>query len=223
MRVNILQHTPNEGPGAIKSWIKERGHKFYIYHPENFGILPKASETDLLVILGGPMSPGDDLPWLPEERKLIAECLKSHIPILGICLGAQQIAMTLGSSVHQAAHKEVGWAPVYRQSDALPGLPEKLLALHWHQDMFEMPEGSTLLYSSDLLDNQGFLVNGNVVGLQFHLEPEDDNVREIVINDGAYAEEGNDLHQSPAEIMERPVPAANKQAIYTILDYLSVH
>ena len=169
------------------------------------------------------MSPGDDLAWLPQERGLITDCLKSHIPILGICLGAQQIAMALGASVHLAPHKEVGWAPVYRQSDALPGLPEKLLALHWHQDMFELPEGSHLLYSSDLLDNQGFLVNGNVVGLQFHLEQQEDNVREIVINDGAYAEEGNDLHQSPAEILEQEVPAANKQAIYTILDYLSVH
>lgn len=223
MRVNILQHTPNEGPGAIGVWVKERGHKLYIYHPEAFGILPKASETDLLVVLGGPMSPGDDLAWLPQERELITDCLKSHIPILGICLGAQQIAMALGASVHLAPHKEVGWAPVYRQSDALPGLPEKLLALHWHQDMFELPEGSHLLYSSDLLDNQGFLVNGNVVGLQFHLEQQEDNVREIVINDGAYAEEGNDLHQSPAEILEQEVPAANKQAIYTILDYLSVH
>lgn len=125
--------------------------------------------------------------------------------------------------MHPAAHKEVGWAPVYKQNDAIAGLPDKLLALHWHQDMFEIPAESHLLYSSDLLANQGFLVNGNVIGLQFHLETLADNVREIVINDGAYAESGNDLHQTPAEILAQPLPSANKRAIYTMLDYLSVH
>ena len=223
MRINVLQHTPNEGPGAIKAWAEDRGNKVYVYHPETFGIFPKADETDMLVVLGGPMSPGDDLPWLEEERQLIKDCLKQHLPILGICLGAQQIAICLGSSVYPAAHKEVGWAPVYKQNDAIAGLPDKLLALHWHHDMFEMPAESHLLYSSDLLANQGFLVNGNVIGLQFHLEPLADNVREIVINDGAYAESGNDLHQTPAEILAQPLPSANKRAIYTMLDYLSVH
>ena len=223
MRINVLQHTPNEGPGAIKAWAEDRGNKVYVYHPETFGIFPKADETDMLVVLGGPMNPGDDLPWLEEERQLIKDCLKQHLPILGICLGAQQIAICLGSSVYPAAHKEVGWAPVYKQNDAIAGLPDKLLALHWHQDMFEMPAESHMLYSSDLLANQGFLVNGNVIGLQFHLEPLADNVREIVINDGAYAESGNDLHQTPAEILAQPLPSANKRAIYTMLDYLSVH
>lgn len=24
MRINVLQHTPNEGPGAIKAWAEDR-------------------------------------------------------------------------------------------------------------------------------------------------------------------------------------------------------
>ncbi|MDU0401737.1 hypothetical protein KF7HA_00037 [Lactococcus lactis] len=41
MRINILQHSPNEGPGFIKDWALERGHDIYVYHPYYFdGILP---------------------------------------------------------------------------------------------------------------------------------------------------------------------------------------
>ena len=42
MRINVLQHTPNEGPGAIKAWAEDRGNKVYVYHPETFGIFPIA-------------------------------------------------------------------------------------------------------------------------------------------------------------------------------------
>ena len=183
MRVNILQHTSNEGPGSIRDWIHANNNEMYVYHPDQFGNLPTAAETDMLVVLGGPMSPNDDFPWLEEERELIRTLIDERKPIFGACLGAQQIVKALGYQVSQAPHKEVGWAPVYRQNDAIPGIPEKLTALHWHQDMFEIPDDAKLLFSSDLNENQGFLYHDNVIGLQFHFEPMKDNVREIAIND----------------------------------------
>ncbi len=62
MRINVLQHTPSEGLGSIIDWAADQGHQVYIYHPYQFnGILPTADETDLLVILGGPMSPNDNI------------------------------------------------------------------------------------------------------------------------------------------------------------------
>jgi|GEM_PF-350992 len=71
MRINVLQHTPNEGVGAIGDWAKEKGHDLYIYHPYFYnGILPKAEETDLLIVLGGPMSPNDLEDWIFKEREL---------------------------------------------------------------------------------------------------------------------------------------------------------
>lgn len=30
MRINVLQHTPNEGVGTIGGWAKENGHDLYI-------------------------------------------------------------------------------------------------------------------------------------------------------------------------------------------------
>ena len=86
MRVNILQHTPNEGPGLILDWAQVNGHQTFVYHPYQFGYLPTADETDLLIILGGPMSPNDDLPWISQERELIQELLDKDVPMLGLVM-----------------------------------------------------------------------------------------------------------------------------------------
>jgi GMP synthase-like glutamine amidotransferase len=222
MRINILQHTPNEGPGAIQTWSQQHHHDLYVYHPAQFGVLPTAAETDLLIVLGGPMSPNDDLPWIAAERQLIANLLAQQRPIFGACFGAQQIASVLGAPVTTATAKEVGWAPVYRQTDVLPDLPATLTALHWHGEMFGLPEGAQLLFTSDLVHNQGFIYHQNVVGLQFHFEPLPDNLREIVINDAAYTA-GSALNQTPQAILDHGVPPENEAVMHQILDFITTH
>lgn len=166
MRINVLQHTPNEGPGMIADWAHAHGHTMYVYHPYQFGVLPTADETEMLVILGGPMSPNDTLPWIKQERDLIQQLLDRDIPMFGACYGAQQIAKTLGYPVTKAPAKEVGWAPIYRQSPVIPGIPAKLSVLHWHEEMFTVPAEATLLFSSDRVTNQGFVWKHRVVGLE---------------------------------------------------------
>ncbi|BBN99849.1 type 1 glutamine amidotransferase [Sporolactobacillus terrae] len=221
MRINVLQHTPSEGPGSIKDWSISRGHELYVYHPYQFdGVLPTADQTDMLIILGGPMSPNDSDEWILNERTLIQKLLDQNVPIFGACYGAQQIAKTLGCTIGKAPAKEVGWAPVYLKSNAVPDLPEKLVALHWHEEMFEIPKEAELLFSSDLLENQGFVMNHRVIGLQFHFEPQADDVREIVVNDAKYTE-GSLLKQSPDDILNHHIPKENKAVMFKLLDYIT--
>lgn len=219
MRINILQHTASEGPGAINLWAQQHHHDVFIYHPDQFGILPTASETAMLVILGGPMSPNDNLPWIQAERTLIKELIERDIPLFGACFGAQQIVKTLGGQVKKAPAKEVGWGKVTRQSSVIPQIPQELLALHWHEEMFEIPEGAELLFSTTVLKNQGFVMHQRIVGLQFHLEPLLTNVREMVINDYSYLA-GSVFNQSAQAVLAQPVPAANKQILFNLLDYI---
>ena len=222
MRINVLQHTPNEGPGSIQEWSKKHGHEMYIYHPYQFnGVLPSADETDMLIILGGPMSPNDDIDWIKQERVLIKELLGRNVPMFGACYGAQQIAKTLGYRVTKAPHKEVGWAPVYLESSIIKDIPNKLTALHWHEEMFEIPENAIHLFSSDLVRNQGYLLGKNVIGLQFHFEPQSDDVREIAINDSSYPSENNSLKQSAQDIIASDFPSENKEVMYKLLDFIS--
>lgn len=220
MIVNVLQHTPNEGPGSIQKWAHLHHHEFYVYHPYQFGILPTAEETDFLVILGGPMSPNDDLPWIKQERQLIKKLLARNVPILGICYGAQQIVKTLGYQVKRAPVKEVGWGPVTVQTDMIKGLPHELTVLHWHEEMFEIPQEAKILFSNDNLQNQGFVLGKQAVGLQFHLEPEEDNLKEIVVNDAQYIS-GSVFQQTAEQIISAPIPPANEAAMFSILDYLA--
>lgn len=220
MIVNVLQHTPNEGPGSIQKWAHLHHHEFYVYHPYQFGILPTAEETDFLVILGGPMSPNDDLPWIKQERQLIKKLWAKNVPILGICYGAQQIVKTLGYQVKKSPVKEVGWGPVTVQTDMIKGLPHELTVLHWHEEMFEIPQEAKILFSNDNLQNQGFVLGKQAVGLQFHLEPEEDNLKEIVVNDAQYIS-GSVFQQTAEQIISAPIPLANEAAMFSILDYLA--
>ena len=66
MRLNVLQHVSDEGPGAILNWANDHQATVTIYHPNDFGLLPTVDETDLLVVLGSPASPNDDDQWIKD-------------------------------------------------------------------------------------------------------------------------------------------------------------
>ena len=86
--------------------------------------------------------------------------------------------------------------------------------------MFEIPEEADVLFSNENLTNQGFVLGHKAVGLQFHLEPEQNNINEIVVNDAQYIE-GSVLNQTAEQIVSKVIPAANREAMFSILDYLA--
>jgi GMP synthase (glutamine-hydrolysing) len=189
MRVEVLQHVPFEGPAAIASILEHGGHVLRVTRLYAGEELPSAADTAALVVMGGPMSVHDrgKHPWLPTEVTLIREAIEREIPVLGICLGAQLIAAALGARVYPGSEKEIGWFPVTMTGEAgrsrlTAEWPSEARVLHWHGDTFDLPAGAKLLASSPAYRNQAFEVNENVVGVQFHLEMTNSDVREIVQN-----------------------------------------
>ena len=66
-------------------------------------------------------------------------------PTLGVCLGAQVIARALGADVISLGVKEIGFAPLttLAAQDDSPLAPlADTPVLHWHGDMFTIPEGA---------------------------------------------------------------------------------
>jgi GMP synthase (glutamine-hydrolysing) len=133
-----------------------------------------------LVIMGGAMGvhDGDEFPWLETERRWIAEAVRSDVPVLGVCLGAQQLAAALGASVTTGPAPEIGVGEVEltaegRADPVLGPEGERLRVIHWHGDTFEIPAGAVHLASGDRYSNQAFRHGPLVYGLQFHIEVDD--------------------------------------------------
>lgn len=137
---------------------------------------------DLLVILGGPVGVYEEeaYPYLLEERRILKKRLDANLPTLGICLGAQQIASTLGSPVKPGGYKEIGFFPLKLNAAGEESALRHLAGvsvLHWHGDQFEVPKGALNLASTPLCAAQAFALGSNILGLQFH--PEIDACAEI--------------------------------------------
>lgn len=148
MRVHYLQHVPYEGLGYIETWLKENNHSISgtrFYEPGY--ALPSISDIDALVIMGGPMSVYDDYkyPWLREEKIFIEDSINAGKKVLGICLGAQLVALCLGANIHTAQHQEIGWFRVQptEQIKSISWLhqlfKDEPTVFHWHGDQFEIP------------------------------------------------------------------------------------
>lgn len=177
MRVHYLQHVPFEGLGSIEESLKKRGCTITRTRLYNSEELPPLSSFDWLIVMGGPMGVYDerDHPWLAPEKNFIRVAIEGGKTVLGICLGSQLIASVLGAKVHSDVAREIGWFPIIPANEAAqtplrPVFSSRLNVLHWHSDSFAIPEGATLLASSEACENQAFIYGDRVVGLQFHME-----------------------------------------------------
>jgi GMP synthase (glutamine-hydrolysing) len=137
--------------------------------------LPDSSRYDGLIFLGGPMSANDPLPYLRTEIGVIERAVMAGTPVLGVCLGAQLMAMALGARVYRNAEREIGWYDIRLANGAasdpvFAGLQQSETVFHWHSDTFDLPAGAELLARSDRTGRQAFRYARASYGMQFHLE-----------------------------------------------------
>lgn len=189
MKIHCIQHVPFETPAFIQTWAEKRGHHINIQPINNNTEFPKQEDFDFLVVMGGPMSVHDEdqFPWLLEEKAFIQTAVRHHKYILGICLGAQILAETLGEQVIKNPQKEIGWFPISKTMDKkhkiLDALPDRFTAFHWHGETFSIPENMFSIGQSEACQNQGFF-NNHILALQFHLESTRESVQSLIENCG---------------------------------------
>ncbi len=165
------------------------------------------SGVDGLVVLGGSMDAwGDDVaPWLPQTRSLLVEGVRTGVPVLGVCLGAQLLALATGGEVARGQQgPELGLLPVLRteagRTDELTGtLPDAYLVPQAHYDEIgRLPEGVQVLASSPLYRHQVFRVGASAWGVQYHPEVIEEDFAVWMAQDApALAEQG----RAPEEVL----------------------
>lgn len=165
------------GLGILEGRLEASGlpaHRLRLWEEELDGL--RARDWSGIVALGGNAHAWqeDRHPFLKPERRLLADAVAEGIPVLGICLGAQVLARALGSEVWTAPVHEAGWLDVAPTAETagdplLGHLEEPTGVFHWHHDTFELPDGASLLASSELTPIQAFRL-GDAWGIQFHPE-----------------------------------------------------
>ena len=168
----VLRHEPFEHLGYFADILADRGIPF-IY--KDLGEALTLGGKAGLIVMGGPQSANDPEPALAAERQLISQAIDAGLPVLGVCLGAQLIAKTLGARVYANGAEEIGWAPVFftaaaRADPVFCGLPSPTTFFHWHGETFDLPPGAEWLAYSKLCRQQAFRYGTNVYGIQFHPE-----------------------------------------------------
>jgi GMP synthase-like glutamine amidotransferase len=179
----IFRHIACEGPGYLAEVLTRRDIPFRVVTVDQGEEVPDTIQgASALVFMGGPMSVNDDLPWIPNELRLIRQASESGMPLLGHCLGSQLIARALGATVGPNPVKEIGWLPVVAESNEaaslwIDDLPSSFEVFHWHGETFSLPEGVTPILHSAQCTHQGFVTERGLA-LQCHIEMTAELVRE---------------------------------------------
>lgn len=131
-------------------------------------------EADVLAVLGAPVGvyEAEDYPVIAGEIELVWQRISKNRPVLGICAESQILASALGASVSRGESFEFGWAPL-TQKDPGAASPvrhfgvEHRKVFQCHGDTFPLPQGATLLASTEAYATQA-LSYGPHLALQFH-------------------------------------------------------
>lgn len=202
--VIVLKHVPFEGPALIAEMMEGRGLGYKTIEVFDEGVPLSVAGFSGIVCMGGPMSVLDGLEVIEKEKRLLSEAMERSVPILGICLGAQVLASACGGRVYAGNRPEIGWGQVNLTGEGLldplfAGVQTPLPVLHWHSDTFDLPPKAVSLAFSDQYASQAFRIGEKAYGFQFHLELDQDILREWVALD-LEAEKG--LLKDPEEVLK---------------------
>jgi GMP synthase (glutamine-hydrolysing) len=178
-RVLVVQHERGTGAGWVGDWLTEAGLVLEVSHPYAGDELTPVTTYDGAVVLGGAMAPTDDerCPWLPTVRQLMAEAVEGAVPLLGVCLGAQLLALACGGAVRRGVlGPELGVLdievhPAASDDPLFAGLASPSPVVQWHwEEISALPAGATLLAGSRAYANQVFRIGDRAWGIQGHPE-----------------------------------------------------
>ena len=174
-KVLLIVFTRGSDPGEVGAALERMGYATEIRCPRAGHRLPSAHDGYFAsVMFGGPQSANDVGRWKYMSRTAawVEATLEAQKPFLGICLGSQILAQTLGARIapHPEGLSEIGYVPI-RPTPAGRGLVDDgLHVYHWHHEGWQLPQGAELLAEGPIFPNQVFRYGAKSYGIQFHPE-----------------------------------------------------
>jgi GMP synthase-like glutamine amidotransferase len=225
--VAILRFSAEDGPGYFASFLDRHSLPWRLFRLDAGDTVPDDPlQFSGLVLMGGPMSVNDDLPWIPHVIALIQKTLAQDMPCLGHCLGGQLMSKAMGGEVTKNEVKEIGWNPLQAENNAVARHwlgdaivdGKALTTFQWHGETFSLPAGAVRILTGIACRNQAFAI-GKSLGMQCHTEMTPEMI-------AAWCEDWADENadpalssvQTPDEIRERMTD--NLQALRTLSDRL---
>jgi GMP synthase (glutamine-hydrolysing) len=170
----ILQHQDSAPPAMIGEFLRETSFTVEVRRLHDGDAVPDDPRAfAAIIVLDGTMDVGDDEahPFLADERETIAAALEAEVPLLGVCLGAQQMATVAGGGVYRRGAPEIGWHPI--EIDAydpiLFGYGPRYHVFEWREHSCVLPDDAVLIASRGG-EPQIFRLGRRAWGLQFHPE-----------------------------------------------------
>jgi len=190
MRALMIANATDADAGFVGHALRERGFAFTELIREqhdtwNQTLASALDGIDMVLSLGSSWSVYRESASGPvsTETALLKQALKTDVPVLGICFGAQMLARAAGGYVRRADQHEIGWCDVRLTREA-PADSSPLAGtwMQWHYDCVEVPSGATTLAESDNAV-QAFRV-GSSLAVQFHPEATESIVSRWSSGDG---------------------------------------
>ena len=209
--VLLVTHVTAIDAGAVPDLLAGLGRRSRIIRANKGEPFPEDVETlGGVVSFGGPQSANDDhVEYVRAELDWIPRVMAAGVPLLGICLGSQMVARTLGATVGPDPNGlyEFGYYPIEPLEGAAQdlALDATLNVAHRHGEAFTMPAGARRLARRDMFENQAFRYGATTWALQFHPE----------VNDAVLARwVGSD---PPAEDLGAPARRRRRNSAQTML------
>lgn len=209
-RIVVLEHSPRAPLGALVP-VLAAGAELIVVRgcggPPEVEMEAAALTAQLmadgaydgLIALGGSMGVYEQQRYvcLSDSLRLVGDAVRREVPTLGLGLGSQLLAESLGSPVFRGSNRglpeEMGFMPLYVTRQGGTDSAMRIFAasepqLFWHRDTHDVPEEAVHLASTAVYHTAAFRWGRWAYGFQFHMEATADIVEQWAEEDAAQLE-----------------------------------